>query len=237
MHRAAAAIGRMGVMTSTALPPLSLVGSLNRSAVARATDLLVELVADPQVARRWEAESSCAGMSVGALTWHLVSQPERVVEVLAGPPSDDAPITLDEHYAQAEWIQQDLDGPANVGVRERGEHRASQDGPEAAVAAAHAARGRLDEVLAAAGPTVHIPWTGRTIGTDDFLASRLMEIVVHADDLAASLDGVAVPRFPAEVLQPVLTLLTDLSLRRHGQDALVRTLARPQRAPGTISAF
>ena len=59
---------------------------------------------------------------------------------------------------------------------------------------------------------------------------------MHSDDLAASL-GVPVPRFSYEVLSPVLTLLADLSLRRHGQDALVRTLSRPQRAPKSISAF
>ncbi|MDM7853525.1 maleylpyruvate isomerase N-terminal domain-containing protein [Cellulomonas alba] len=224
-------------MTATTLPPLSLVGSLDRGAVARATDLLVGLVADAQVGARWDDESSCAGMSVGALTWHLVDQPRRIVEVLSGPAGDDAPITLDEHYAEAAWIQQDLDGPANTGVRTSNEERAHAGGQSAALEAARAARAQLDDALAAAGPTVHIPWTGRTIGTDDFLVSRLMEVVVHSDDLAASLDGVPVPQFPAAALQPVLTLLSDLALRRHGQDALVRTLARPQRAPGAINAF
>lgn len=224
-------------MTSTALPPLSLVGSLDRRAVARATDLLVELVAHPQVGQRWQDESSCAGMSVGALTWHLVDQPRRIVEVLAGPAGEDVPITLDQHYAEAAWIRQDLDGPANTGVRDSNEERADAGDQSAALDAARAARASLDAVLPAAGATVHIPWTGRTMGTDDFLVSRLMEIVVHSDDLAASLDGVPVPQFPAEAVQPVVTLLTDLALRRHGQDALVRTLARPQRAPGAINAF
>lgn len=72
--------------------------------------------------------------------------------------------------------------------------------------------------------------------TDDFLVSRLMEVVVHSDDLAASV-GVPVPEFGAATLRPVLTLLTDLAVRRHGQDALVRALARPARAQGAISAL
>jgi hypothetical protein len=63
-----------------------------------------------------------------------------------------------------------------------------------------------------------------------------MEMVVHADDLAASVD-LPVPDFGAAVLDPVLALLTALSVRRHGQDAVVRTLTRPQRAPRSISAF
>ena len=63
-----------------------------------------------------------------------------------------------------------------------------------------------------------------------------MEMVVHADDLASSVD-VATPAFGPAVLDPVLRLLTALALRRHGQDALVRTLTRPQRAPAAVSAF
>jgi hypothetical protein len=63
-----------------------------------------------------------------------------------------------------------------------------------------------------------------------------MEIVVHSDDLAASVD-LPTPEFPEAVLVPVLDLLTLLSLRRHGQDAVVRALSRPQRASGSISAF
>jgi len=36
---------------------------------------------------------------------------------------------------------------------------------------------------------------------------------------------------------PVLALLSALAVRRHGQAAVVRTLSRPQRAPGQVSAF
>ena len=75
-----------------------------------------------------------------------------------------------------------------------------------------------------------IPWQGWSLSEHDFLVTRLMEIVVHSDDLAASI-GVVTPEFPAEVLAPVLDLLTGLAVRRHGSTAVVRTLARPQRAP------
>ena len=66
--------------------------------------------------------------------------------------------------------------------------------------------------------------------------TRLMETVVHSDDLAASV-RVPTPDFPDSVVGPVLDLLTGLALRRHGATALVRTLARPQRAPATVAAF
>ncbi|MFC4614537.1 maleylpyruvate isomerase N-terminal domain-containing protein [Cellulomonas algicola] len=219
------------------LPPLTFAGDLDRSALVPATRLLVDLVARPEVAAAWHDESSCAGMSVGALARHLVVQPLRVVEVLTGQPAavDAEPFTVDQHYAQAAWIQQDLDGPANVGVRTRSEEEA-EVGPEAVAAEAREILGRLDDVLAAAPDVVVLPWTGAALATDDFLVTRFMEIVVHSDDLASSV-GLPTPEFDAATLVPVVRLLSDLALRRHGQDALVRTLSRPQRAPGSIAAF
>lgn len=219
----------------TTLPPLTFAGDLDRTALVPATRLLVELVERPEIAAAWDDESSCAGMSVGALARHLVVQPLRVIEVLTGPAADAEPITVDEHYARAAWIQQDLDGPANVGVRTRSEEEAAV-GPEALAAEARDVLGRLDDVLAAAPEVVALPWTGAALATDDFLVTRLMEVVVHSDDLASSV-GLPTPQFDAATLVPVVRLLSDLALRRHGQDALVRTLSRPQRAPGTITAF
>jgi hypothetical protein len=63
-----------------------------------------------------------------------------------------------------------------------------------------------------------------------------MEMVVHADDLAASI-GVDTPEFPEEAVSPVLGLLAGVAVRRHGQAAVVRALSRPQRAPESVSAF
>ena len=45
------------------------------------------------------------------------------------------------------------------------------------------------------------------------------------------------PAFAPEVLDPVVALLAAMSVRRHGQDALVRALARTERASGSVSAF
>ena len=83
---------------------------------------------------------------------------------------------------------------------------------------------------------MHLPWQGWSLTTHDFAVTRLMEMVVHADDLAASV-GVHTPEFPDDVVAPVLGLLSGVAVRRHGQAAVVRALSRPQRAPGSVSAF
>ena len=49
---------------------------------------------------------------------------------------------------------------------------------------------------------------------DDFLLTRLLEIVVHTDDLALSID-VLPPTFPDDAFTSVLELLTRLAVGRH----------------------
>jgi len=81
-----------------------------------------------------------------------------------------------------------------------------------------------------------MPWWAWSLTFEDFLVTRMMEIVVHSDDLAVSLDREP-PTWPAGVLEPVLSLLTGVAVMRHGQAAVVRTLSRAERAPGVIAAF
>jgi hypothetical protein len=200
-----------------------------------AVDVGAALVLRPEVAEHWADESACAGMSVGALARHLVSQWYNAVLLLEAPPGD-APITALEHHARAAWVQGGPDDEANIGIREGSEDLAAE-GPDAMRALVHDLSGRLPVVLAAPREgSVLIPWQGWSLTVDDFLLTRMMEIVVHSDDLAASL-GLETPDFPDTVVEPVLGLLTALAVRRHGQAAVVRTLTRPQRAPGTVAAF
>jgi hypothetical protein len=213
-------------------------GTLDRAVVIGAVERVSALVARPEVAAAWGQESACTGMTVGGLTRHLIGQPELVVSLLQADPAagaDAEVIDLLEHYARAAWVREDLDGAANTSIRTSSEDQASA-GVEGALDVLSAARSRLAPALATPPPTAYLPWQGWRLATDDFLVTRLMEMVVHSDDLAASV-GVPAPEFDATVLDPVLRLLTALSLRRHGQDALVRTLSRPQRAPGSVPAF
>lgn len=80
-----------------------------------------------------------------------------------------------------------------------------------------------------------VPWQGWSLRRHDFLLTRLVEIVVHTDDLAVSV-GVSPPTFAHDALGPVLELLTRLAVDRHGQSAVIGTLARKERTR-TISAF
>ncbi|MFI7488568.1 maleylpyruvate isomerase N-terminal domain-containing protein [Micromonospora echinaurantiaca] len=208
-----------------------------RTAYLTAARSALDLLADPAVAARWDEPSALAEFGVGGLAGHLAGQLFQVSTVLAEPVPPGEPVGLLDHYAPARWIGTPLDDEINVGIRRAGDEAAA-DGPAALVDRAAAMLRELTEALPAqpADRVVHLargPWS---LTLDDYLTTRLMEIAVHSDDLAVSV-GVPTPDLPAEVLDPVLSLLARLAVRRHGQPAVLRALSRAERAPADITAF
>ncbi len=205
------------------------------SAFLAAAGCAADLARRPEVAARWTDESACADLSVGGLACHLVSQVDNAVRLLGAGASGQTPIPLADHYAGVGW--RNADDEQNVGIRE-GSDAQGEAGPEALMSLLDRRLTKLPDALASvsSGEPVLIPWQGWSLTAHDFLVTRMMEIVVHSDDLAASV-GLVTPTFPDEVLAPVLELLTDLSVRRHGATSVIRSLTRPQRAPATIAAF
>jgi hypothetical protein len=181
-------------------------------------------------------------MSVGALAAHLADQVLMVHRAVTtgATVTDEPPVPLLEHYKRVPWLGADLDVPANVAVRERSEQSALT-GHGGVVKALQDALGELRQAFAAdlpvgLPPAVRLPQWDWAVSFDDFLLTRVMEVVVHSDDLAVSVD-VAPPELPQALLGPVLALLVGVSLQRHGQAAVVRALSRSERAPGSISAL
>ncbi|MGL5909706.1 MAG: hypothetical protein ACRCZP_06885, partial [Phycicoccus sp.] len=83
---------------------------------------------------------------------------------------------------------------------------------------------------------VLVPWQGWALPARDFVLTRAMEVLVHSDDLAASV-GLEPPEFPRGSADVVLALLASVAATRHGVTAVLRTLSRPQRQPRTVGAF
>lgn len=210
---------------------------IDRAAFVNACHDAFSLASHSAVAKAWNNESACAGMTVGGLAHHLLAQASSVVRALDTPPTNGPPIALLDHYARADWVKAGPDDEANRSIRFAADESAT-DGHASVLARAARALAHLPKVLAAprSPDYIHIPWQGWSLTTDDFLVTRSMEIVVHSDDLAASV-GLPLPAFPSTVVEHVVHLLSQVSLRRHGQEAVIRGLSRPQRAPSSISAF
>jgi hypothetical protein len=195
----------------------------------------LDLIQRAEVSDQWRQPSALPKMSVGALACHLGRQVIRAAELLPVP-TDVPPLDcVDAHYQRAAWVTTTSpDDPPND---------RSTDETQAALGAA-ALRDRTAEALGevrglliggGARDVILIPWQGWSLRRDDFLLTRMLEIVVHADDLAISLD-IPTPEFPAEVFMPVRDLLVRLAVKRHGQSAVISALTRSERTR-VISAF
>ncbi|MFI6481649.1 maleylpyruvate isomerase N-terminal domain-containing protein [Nonomuraea sp. NPDC050663] len=208
-----------------------------RESYLLAANSAVSLLGDPAVAAAWHKPSALTEFSVGGLAAHLANQLVRVEDVLAADRNGGELIPVLQHFVRSPWVQAGLDHESNVSVRQGGEKVASE-GPETLTARVTQLLGRLTRDVPAQEPerVVFLPWAGWSLDLDDFLLTRMMEIVVHSDDLAASV-GISTPELPAEVIEPVVDLLAKLAVYRHGPTAVIRALSRTERAPATISAF
>ena len=63
---------------------------------------------------------------------------------------------------------------------------------------------------------------------DDYLPSRICELLIHTDDLAVSL-GVDPPSPPQEALDVAIGHLVDVARRTHGDRAVLIALSRRER--------
>jgi hypothetical protein len=208
-----------------------------RDFAAAAARAAAELIRDPAVATAWDQPSALAEMTVGALAGHLAYQILVIPPALADPPPEQPTVSLAEHFSRVRWIGARVDDDISRRIREDSE-RTAADGHQALVARVDSAVTDLADLLTGAGDgAVRLPlWPSWSTTIDDMLVTRLVEIVVHADDLAVSV-GVASPAFPEAVVDAVLDVLTRLAVRRHGYPAVLRALSRSERAPETIAAF
>jgi len=208
-----------------------------REAYLLAAAAAADLLDHPAVAAKWDAPSALEGFSVRGLSGHLAGQVLFVPQTLQGPGPEGEPIALLDHYTRVTWIDAGVDAEVNTTIRDNGERSAHMGAPalaESVRAAIEELRPVLDNepddrlVSPPAGP-----WGLRL---DDFLVTRMMEIAVHSDDLAYSV-SIPTPELPPSIVDPVLALLSGLAVRRHGTPALLRALARAERAPAAINAF
>jgi hypothetical protein len=199
-----------------------------RGALVAAGEALTALLRSPEVAAAWSSPSALEGMTVGGVAGHLVRALETVETYLdePEPPADDELLSAPAYYVRA------LDSAPpelHEGIRARGEAAGAVGA--AALADEHEAR---QVRLAVRLPTeradrrVRVLRGQASMTLEEYLPTRLVEIVVHADDLAVSV-GEPTPVFPTAVMDAVVGTLVATARRRHGDGAVVRALTRRER--------
>ncbi|MEU5363035.1 maleylpyruvate isomerase N-terminal domain-containing protein [Streptomyces sp. NPDC005925] len=214
-------------------------GARIRGAFLDALPRVVDLLAEPAVAAAWDGPSALKDFGVRGLAGHTFWQELALPGLLADPPPEQPVIPLRAYYLdRVIWLDAGADGDVSVRIRAGGEATAA-DGHAALLARVRDAAGRLAADIPAlpAERPVRIPsWGDWSLVLDDFLLTRLLELVVHADDLAVSV-GLPAPEFPEHVTAPAIELLARLAVRRHGPAGVIRGLARVERAPESIAGI
>jgi hypothetical protein len=206
-----------------------------RDALWSALDTAVVLARRDEVTGAWTQPSALDGLTVGALVAHLLIATERAAIVLESttPEVDEARVVrLAEFYGpnRIDTTAQLAEGlPA---LLRRGGSTRAEDGPAAVVGALAALEARLRPLVDAAPEDRLVPVVqvrGGAARLDDYLTSRVIELVLHTDDLACSV-GVTLPDVPSDVLAVVTTAFVDLAVARSGSRAVLRSFARRERA-------
>lgn len=197
-----------------------------------AVGTVLPLLESKAVAAAWLAPSALAEWPVGGLAGHLVRDVAAVTRYLdAAEPSAEEPLTSAlDYYTEVLPTVFSLDDPVHRAIRERAN--------ELAAAGPTVVAGRLRDLLSTLGSRLgHEPDRRRVrvvndlvMELDDYLLTRLVEIAVHSDDLAVSVDQSPPPFSPAVINSAIETLL-GTARHRHGDLAVLRALTRRERDP------
>ena len=192
-----------------------------------------ELLRSPLVAEKWDQPSALPEFRVGALAGHLARAVFTTEGYLTAETPADATPTDAIGYLGLLLTLTDDD---NRQIVDRGAVDAGT-GPDDLTARYDATVARLRATLPGLPADRPMPMrAGLLLPLGDCLVTRLVELLVHADDLAVSI-GVPTPEFDEEAADLVVTLLARFARRRHGTPALLRALTRHERAPASVAAF
>lgn len=198
-----------------------------RDLFLEAVTAIRSVLAAPEVARGWDEPSALREFSVRGLAGHLVRSPVQVETYLDRPEPDGPTVSAAQYFATVVDTD-DISAPAHRDVRGRGEEQA---------AGGHAALvDELDAVVKKLGPRLATEPEARLVRVahdlvlllDEYLRTRIVELAVHGDDLAVSA-GVETPRLGTGVTDVAIATLVGVGRVRHGDQAVLRALARRER--------
>ncbi|MEV6371281.1 maleylpyruvate isomerase N-terminal domain-containing protein [Micromonospora musae] len=206
-----------------------------RPAFLDAAETAATLLREPMLVERWSTPSALSDFSTGGLARHLANQLTHTVTFLAAAPGTSA-ISVLEHFTGNAWVTSGVDSADNIDIRRRSEQAAASTTATDLADLVDAALTELRTTVPAEPADRIVDLGDWGLQVDDFLLTRVVELVVHVDDLAISL-GLPTPAMPETAAGAVIKLLSSLAAWRHGSLNVIRALARQERAPTSIAAF
>ncbi|MDH3249249.1 MAG: maleylpyruvate isomerase N-terminal domain-containing protein [Acidimicrobiia bacterium] len=181
--------------------------------------------------RRWVEPSVLTGYTVGGLAAHLlraVSTPLGYLDQEATDSTADADAA--HYFLRALGDHDPVDSDLHRAVRQRSDDMAAS-GPLAVLDATRGAllslTGRLE---VEPSDRVVVAFGGTSIGLDDYLETRIVELLIHADDLAESCPELGGQAMPAAAWNLAGRVVAEVAARRTGDRQFVLGLSRAERA-------
>lgn len=169
-------------------------------------------------------------MTNAGLAGHLVRGMTTVNAYLDAPLEASDRVLLDApgYLISIDGLNEDITSDLHASIRARGEAMAS-DGWEALLDRWDEGTAiLLDRLVTEPADRTVVVLEGRRMRLDDYLVTRMVELLVHVDDLCASLD-IAAPSFERDTANLVIGCLVEVARRRHGDAAVIVALTRRER--------
>jgi hypothetical protein len=206
-----------------------------RTVFLDATSSVADLIASPAVGCHWGEGSCLEGFTVGGLAGHIVRSVQALLDLLERPlPEGARVVTPAEFFGVNKPNGPVLDDPIAKFIVDDGEHTAEL-GQEAVVGSfrelvVQAEEGLGDLTATTVIPTIRIPDGITCLGI--YLTTRVVELVIHGDDLASSVGIDWQPPFRAGAL--AIGMLVQMANEQHGAVEVLRVLARSERARSDV---
>ena len=200
-----------------------------------ATSSVADLIASPAVGDHWGQRSCLEGFTVGGLAGHIVRSVQTLVDLLERPlPNGARVVTPAEFFGVNKPKGPVLDDRIAKFIVDDGQNRA-EFGQWAVVGTFRELVGQAEQVLGDLNattiiPTIRIPDGVTSLGI--YLTTRVVELVVHGDDLASSVGIEWQPPFLAGAL--AIGILVQIASEQHGAVEVLRVLARSERAASDV---
>ena len=196
-----------------------------RSALLRALDAFADLVQSDAVRAQWTEPSCLPEYTVGGLAGHTFNTAAVIERSLDAAEPEEPAQPAGSYYAPVPFP--DAAPDLHAGVMARAEKR-SERGPDALISDLTALSEQLRVRLADEPAERKVnPMGWSVLVLDHYLETRVLELVIHTDDLAQSV-GVAV-ELPADALAITVSHLLGIARERHGDLAVIRAFARRER--------
>jgi hypothetical protein len=204
-----------------------------------AIEWLIALVRSDEVASAWDQPSALAHYTTGGVAAHAVQGGVLRLEALLGEPEPigSRVVKVGEYFGPNRMADPGDDDALFAALRTSAEEFAQQ-GTAGLITACLASRDELARLLPQsradrAVPSVRVP--DGQVPLADYLRTRVLEVVVHGDDLAASVAGWRPPDPPPEAVGVCLNVCVDLARARVGDLGALRAFTRAERStPGAL---